>query len=111
MKRHTLFAKGTVLTGIKTVAFVPAGTLAGISNPAALVYLMMADPNRYARLWHRPSDVSAPAIRQACTGRFVGPESIYGGKNGRCGTNPARNKGAKSHDPVGVPNAMARRFE
>ncbi|VBD58980.1 cell wall anchor protein [Burkholderia pseudomallei] len=44
-KRHTLFAKGTVLTGIKTVAFVPAGTLAGTSNPAALVYLLMTDPD------------------------------------------------------------------
>ncbi|MEK6289837.1 MAG: cell wall anchor protein [Paraburkholderia tropica] len=44
-KRHTLFLKGTVLTGIKTVAFVPAGTLAGIGNPAALVYLLMTDPD------------------------------------------------------------------
>jgi len=44
-KRHTLFTKGTALTGIKTVAFVPAGTLAGISNPAALVYLLMTDPD------------------------------------------------------------------
>ena len=44
-KRHTLFAKGTVLTGIKTVAFLPTGTLAGISNPAALVYLLMTDPD------------------------------------------------------------------
>ena len=44
-KRHTLFTKGTVLTGVKTVAFVPAGTLAGISNPAALVYLLMTDPD------------------------------------------------------------------
>ncbi|MCX5541488.1 cell wall anchor protein [Paraburkholderia sp. CNPSo 3076] len=44
-KRHTLFTKGTVLTGIKTVAFIPTGTLAGISNPAALVYLLMTDPD------------------------------------------------------------------
>lgn len=44
-KRHTLFTKGTVLTGIRTVAFVPAGTLAGINNPAALVYLLMTDPD------------------------------------------------------------------
>lgn len=44
-KRHTLFTKGTVLTGIKTVAFVPAGTFAGISNPAALIYLLMTDPD------------------------------------------------------------------
>ncbi|SDF82341.1 glucoamylase [Paraburkholderia phenazinium] len=44
-KRHTLFVKGTMLTGIKTVAFLPAGTLAGISNPAALVYLLMTDPD------------------------------------------------------------------
>ncbi|WP_259295004.1 cell wall anchor protein [Paraburkholderia sp. DHOC27] len=44
-KRHSLFTKGTVLTGIKTIAFVPAGTLAGISNPAALVYLLMIDPD------------------------------------------------------------------
>ncbi|MBB5501045.1 cell wall anchor protein [Paraburkholderia sp. MM5384-R2] len=44
-RRHTLLTKGTVLTGIKTVAFLPAGTLAGISNPAALVYLMMTDPD------------------------------------------------------------------
>ena len=43
--RHPLFTKGTVLTGIKTVAFVPAGTLAGINNPAALVYLLMTDPD------------------------------------------------------------------
>ncbi|WP_233634038.1 MULTISPECIES: hypothetical protein [Burkholderia cepacia complex] len=34
-----------MLTGIKTVAFVPAGTLAGISNPAALIYLLMTDPD------------------------------------------------------------------
>jgi len=44
-KRHTLFVKGTVLTAIKTVAFIPAGTLAGITNPAALVYLLMTDPD------------------------------------------------------------------
>ncbi|WP_035547876.1 hypothetical protein [Burkholderia sp. 9120] len=44
-KRHTLFVKGTMLTGIKTVAFLPAGTLASISNPAALVYLLMTDPD------------------------------------------------------------------
>jgi glucoamylase len=44
-KRHTLFVKSTVLTGIKTVAFLPAGTLSGISNPAALVYLLMTDPD------------------------------------------------------------------
>lgn len=44
-KRHTLFTKGTVVTGIKTAAFVPAGKLAGINNPAALVYLLMTDPD------------------------------------------------------------------
>lgn len=42
---HTLFTKGTTLTGIKTVAFIPAGTLPGITNPAALVYLLMTDPD------------------------------------------------------------------
>jgi hypothetical protein len=44
-KRHTLFTKGSVLTGIKTVAFVPGGTLSSISNPAALVYLLITDPD------------------------------------------------------------------
>lgn len=43
--RHSLFTKGTVLTAIKTVAFVPAGTISGIRNPAALVYLLMTDPD------------------------------------------------------------------
>lgn len=43
--RHSLFSKGTTLTGVKTVAFLPAGTLPGISNPAALVYLLVTDPN------------------------------------------------------------------
>lgn len=35
-----LFASGTTLTGIKTIAFLPANTLANISNPSALVSLM-----------------------------------------------------------------------
>ncbi|WP_262390118.1 carboxypeptidase-like regulatory domain-containing protein [Burkholderia arboris] len=44
-QRHTLFVKGTKLTDVKTVAFIPAGTLPGISNPAALVYFLVTDPN------------------------------------------------------------------
>ena len=43
--RHTLYTKGTVLTGIKTVAFVSSGTLPGINHPGALVYLLMTDPD------------------------------------------------------------------
>lgn len=45
-KRHTLFQAGTTLTSVKTVAFLPAGTLPAISNPAALVYFLVTDPNR-----------------------------------------------------------------
>jgi hypothetical protein len=44
-QRHTLFQAGTTLTGVKTVAFLPTGTLPGISNAAALVYFLVADPN------------------------------------------------------------------
>jgi len=44
-KRHSLFTKGTALTGVKTLTFLPAGTLPGVSNPAALVYFLMTDPN------------------------------------------------------------------
>ncbi|MCX4146902.1 MULTISPECIES: cell wall anchor protein [Paraburkholderia] len=44
-KRHTLFTKGTTLQGVKTVAFLPAGTLPAVSNPAALVYFLVTDPN------------------------------------------------------------------
>ncbi|WP_260858976.1 cell wall anchor protein [Paraburkholderia sp. BCC1885] len=43
--RHTLLTKGTTLQGVKTVAFLPAGTLPAISNPAALVYFLVTDPN------------------------------------------------------------------
>jgi glucoamylase len=42
---HTLYQKGTQLTGIKTMAFLPAGSLPGIANPAALVYLLVTDPD------------------------------------------------------------------
>ncbi|NHV28074.1 carboxypeptidase regulatory-like domain-containing protein [Burkholderia sp. D-99] len=41
--RHTLFTKGTTLQGVKTVAFLPAGTLPAISNPAALVYFLVTE--------------------------------------------------------------------
>jgi hypothetical protein len=44
-QRHTLFQAGTTLTGVKTVAFLPAGALPGISNAAALVYFLVTDPN------------------------------------------------------------------
>ncbi|TDV16302.1 Ig-like domain-containing protein [Paraburkholderia caballeronis] len=44
-KAHTLFAKGTTLTGVKTLAFLPAGTLPAITNPAALVYFLITDPD------------------------------------------------------------------
>jgi len=45
-QRHPLpFQAGTQLTGVKTVAFLPAGTLPGISNPAALVYLLVTTAN------------------------------------------------------------------
>jgi len=43
--RHSLFDKGTTLTGVKTVAFLPKGTLPAISNPAALVYFLVTDPD------------------------------------------------------------------
>ena len=38
-----LFAPGTTLAGIKTLAFLPAGTLPAIANPAALVNLIYTD--------------------------------------------------------------------
>ncbi|WP_063889156.1 hypothetical protein [Burkholderia ubonensis] len=41
--RHTLFTKGTTLQGVKTVAFLPSGTLPAISNPAALVYFLITE--------------------------------------------------------------------
>ena len=42
-QRHTLIGTGTTLNGAKTLAFLPAGTLANISNPAALVYFLITD--------------------------------------------------------------------
>ena len=45
MHRHSLFVKGTTLQGVKTVAFLPAGTLPAITNPAALVYFLFTQPN------------------------------------------------------------------
>ena len=44
-QRHTLIGTGTTLNGVKTLAFLPAGTLANISNPAALVYFLVTDAN------------------------------------------------------------------
>ncbi|RDU95145.1 carboxypeptidase regulatory-like domain-containing protein [Trinickia dinghuensis] len=44
-QRHTLFVNGTTLQGVKTVAFLPAGTLPAIANPAALVYFLITQPN------------------------------------------------------------------
>lgn len=43
--RHSLFWKGTRLQGIKTLAFLPAGTLPAITNPAALVYFLITEPD------------------------------------------------------------------
>lgn len=43
--RHSLFSKGTTLQGVKTVAFLPKGTLPAITNPAALVYFLITQPN------------------------------------------------------------------
>jgi hypothetical protein len=40
-----LFASGTTLTGVKTVAMLPAGTLSAISRPAALVYFLYTSAN------------------------------------------------------------------
>ena len=40
-----LIGTGTTLTGAKTVAFLPSGTLPGINNPAALVYLLYTQPD------------------------------------------------------------------
>jgi hypothetical protein len=42
---NTLFQAGTTLTGAKTVAFLPAGTLPNINNPSALVYFLVTDAN------------------------------------------------------------------
>lgn len=42
-QRHTLIGTGTTLNGVKTLAFLPGGTLANISNPAALVYFLVTD--------------------------------------------------------------------
>jgi hypothetical protein len=44
-QRHTMIGTGTTLTGVKTLAFLPPGTLANISNPAALVYFLFTDSN------------------------------------------------------------------
>lgn len=44
--RHPgLFATGSSLTGVKTAAFLPAGTLSTVTNPAALVYFLFTDAN------------------------------------------------------------------
>jgi hypothetical protein len=44
--RHPgLFAAGSTLTGVKTMAFLPAGTLPAIGNPAALVYFLFTEAN------------------------------------------------------------------
>lgn len=39
----TLFAAGATLNGIKTLAFLPAGTLPAVTNPSALVDLFYTD--------------------------------------------------------------------
>ncbi|PXW26444.1 hypothetical protein [Paraburkholderia caballeronis] len=39
------FEKGVTLTGIKTIAFLPPGTLPAITNPAALVYFLVTNPD------------------------------------------------------------------
>lgn len=44
-QRHSLFKKGTTLQGVKTLAFLPAGTLPAITNPAALVYFLITQPD------------------------------------------------------------------
>jgi glucoamylase len=44
-QRHSLFTNKTTLQGVKTVAFLPAGTLPAITNPAALVYFLITQPN------------------------------------------------------------------
>jgi glucoamylase len=44
-QRHSLFMKGTTLQGVKTVAFLPAGTLPAITNAAALVYFLITQAN------------------------------------------------------------------
>ncbi|AJX61443.1 cell wall surface anchor family protein [Burkholderia pseudomallei] len=41
----SLFATGATLIGIKTLAFLPAGTLPAVTNPAALVDLIYTDAN------------------------------------------------------------------
>lgn len=45
-KRHpALFATGATLTGVKTLAFLPANTLPNVTNPAALVYFLFTEAN------------------------------------------------------------------
>lgn len=45
-KRHpALFEAGATLTGVKTLAFLPANTLPNITNPAALVYFLFTEAN------------------------------------------------------------------
>ncbi|MFL9928841.1 cell wall anchor protein [Paraburkholderia sp. RL18-103-BIB-C] len=45
-KRHPgLFASGSTLTGVKTMAFLPAGSLPNITGQAALVYFLYASSN------------------------------------------------------------------
>ncbi|QIE29790.1 cell wall anchor protein [Caballeronia sp. SBC2] len=43
LRHPVLFAPGATLTGVKTVAFLPANTLPNISNSAALVYFLFTD--------------------------------------------------------------------
>lgn len=71
-KRHTLFTKGTTLQGVKTVAFLPAGTLPGISNPAALVYFLVTDPNG-------TSDFASDVVQQLPNGNWdiIGNQEQY----------------------------------
>lgn len=43
---HPSFArKGTILNGVKTLAFLPAGTLPAITRPAALVHFLITEPD------------------------------------------------------------------
>ncbi|MGN6083561.1 cell surface protein [Trinickia sp.] len=41
--RHNLFAAGAKLTGIKTIAMLPAGTIPNTTGPVALVYFLYTD--------------------------------------------------------------------
>lgn len=71
--RHTLFTKGTTLQGVKTVAFLPAGTLPAISNPSALVYFLVTDPNG-------TPDFASDIVQQLPSGNWdiIGNQEQYG---------------------------------